>query len=150
MVFFGQLAESPGQWMITGQLFIAIGTQHQNLPFRDAAKSFIISLRASNRYKPSYLSTLETSPAFLCELAEEQGWPGVSDLTTSHLEEYLAHFANRPRWFGERGEGKVPSQSYVESQYRRLKRFFGWMVTRGHQISFQSSAFSPRAAALRV
>ena len=34
MALFGQFAESPGQWMITGQLLIAIGTQHQHLPFR--------------------------------------------------------------------------------------------------------------------
>ena len=100
---------------------------------REAGKGFLISLRASNRYVPRYLQELERALALLAEYAEGQGWPGVAGLTTSHLEEYLAYLQTRPRWFGERDHQLRPlSQSYIETQYRRLKRFFNWTVERGH------------------
>lgn len=103
------------------------------LPVREAAKGFLISLRASNRYSDSYLAALETALAFLADYSEGQGWPGIEEVTVSHIEEYLLHFQTRPRWFGERGQAdKPPSQSYIETQYRRLKRFFNWLVERGH------------------
>ena len=53
-------------------------------------------------------------------------------LTTSHLEDYLADFADRHKWFGEKGPRSTVSQTYVESQYRRPKRFFNWLVSRSH------------------
>ena len=69
----------------------------------------------------------------MAEYADAQKWPSVAGLTTSHIEEYLIYLQDRPRWFGERGRGnKPPSQSYIESQYRRIKRFFNWLVERGH------------------
>ncbi len=103
-------------------------------PVRDAAKGFLISLRASNRYAPSYLEDLERSLAFLATYAEAEGWPAVHHLTTFHIETYLASFQSRTRWFGERdGKAAKPlSQSYIETQYRRIKRFFNWLVERGH------------------
>ena len=100
---------------------------------REASRGFIISLRASNRYKETYLEALERSLAFLSEFAERQHWPAVSELTTSHLEEYVASFATREKWFGERGpKGTRLSQSYDETQYRRLTRFFNWLKVRNH------------------
>lgn len=100
---------------------------------REAAKGFIISLRASNRYSPKYLTELESALALFTQYAESQEWPGASSITTSHVEEYLAYLQVRPRWFGNRdAKGKPLSQSYIETQYRRLKRFFNWLVQRGH------------------
>ena len=100
---------------------------------RDAAKGFLVSLRASNRYAPKYLVGLEETLAFLATYAEEQHWPSVAHLTTSHIEEYLASLQVRRRWFGDRdGTSKAYSQSSIETQYRRLKRFFNWLVERGH------------------
>ncbi|HEU0022415.1 MAG TPA: hypothetical protein VFR55_12195 [Dehalococcoidia bacterium] len=52
---------------------------------REAAKGFLISLRASNRYSQSYLTALEISVAFLTENAENHGWPPVDQITTSHI-----------------------------------------------------------------
>ena len=103
-------------------------------PVRDAAKGFLISLRASNRYAPSYLEALERSLAFLASYADDQAWPAVHQLTTFHIETYLASLQSRTRWFGERDRkaAKPISQSYIETQYRRIKRFFGWLVERGH------------------
>jgi integrase/recombinase XerD len=97
----------------------------------DATRDFIISLKASNRYKPKYLEMLEQSLAFLAEHADRNNWPPAEELTTYHREEYLAELSSRPKWFGKMGSGLV-SQSYVETQYRRLKRFFNWMKQRGH------------------
>ena len=103
------------------------------LTIRTSGNSFLISLRASNRYSKSYLDSLELSVALLAHYGESEGWPDVASVTTGHLEEYLYYVQTRPRWFGERGKTlEPPSQSYVESQYRRLKRFFNWLVQRGH------------------
>ena len=46
----------------------------------------------------------------------------------------LLYLQVRPRWFGERDTvtSKPPGQSYIETQYRRLKRFFNWLVSRNH------------------
>lgn len=104
-----------------------------NLSVRDAARGFLISLKASNRYSYRYLESLEFSIALLAAYAEGQVWPAVADLTTGHLEEYLTYLQTRPRWFGERDQQrKPPSQSHIETQYRRIKRFFNWLVERGH------------------
>ena len=101
---------------------------------REAGKGFLLSLRASNRYAPSYLDSLETALGLLCSYAEEQHWPPARDITTSHIEEYLVYLQTRPRWFGERGSGKPRpvSQGHIETQYRRIRRFFEWLVGRGH------------------
>jgi site-specific recombinase XerD len=99
---------------------------------RDASRSFLVSLRASNRYPESYLEVMERSLAFLSGYAEDKDWLEISLLTTSHLETYLADFGSRTKWFGERrGYGKL-SQSYIEAQYRRIKTFFTWLKVRGH------------------
>jgi site-specific recombinase XerD len=67
---------------------------------RNAAKGFLISLHVSSRYKPRYLETQERSLAYLCEYAEEKGRPTVAEVTTAHLEEYLAYLQDRLRWYG--------------------------------------------------
>lgn len=105
------------------------------LPVRDAAKGFLISLKASNRYSPGYLDRLEETLGQLAEFAEEQSWPSIELVTTVHLESYLASLQTRRRWFGERPggtSGKPISQSYIETQYRRVRRYFNWLVERGH------------------
>ena len=100
---------------------------------RDAAKGFLVSLRASNRYSPKYLGGLEESLAFLATYAEEQHWPSVAQITTSHLEEYLTALQSRVRWYGDRDRAPKPlSQSTIETHYRRTKRFFNWLVERSH------------------
>ena len=105
---------------------------HNLFSIREASKGFLISLKASNRYSPGYLEVLESALAYLADYADQHRWPEVSALTTAHLEDYLAAFATRRKWFGERGQRGLVSQSYVESQYRRLKRFFNWLNSRGH------------------
>jgi site-specific recombinase XerD len=100
---------------------------------RDARKGFLISLRASNRYSPKYLDGLEQTIGFLATYADENRWPGVEHITTSHIEEYLTWLQTRERWFGDRSKAAKPySQSSLETQYRRLKRFFNWLVERDH------------------
>lgn len=102
-----------------------------SLDFRTAGQRFLISLRASNAYSKTYLSSLEISLALLSSYAEENDWPGIGGITADHIEEYLIHLQERPKWFGEQGQGNL-SQSYIETQYRRIKRFFNWLVERGH------------------
>ena len=102
------------------------------LSVREAARGSSISLDASSRNSPRYIEALDFSPDLLVRYAEEHDWPDVSDITTSHIEEYLAYLKSRPRWFGVRGDNRIPSQSHVETQYRRIKRFFNWLLERGH------------------
>ena len=66
--------------------------------------------------------------------AEEHGWPDVQEITTEHLEEYLAYLQDRVRWFGERtyAEPRKLSRGHINAQYRRLNRFFNWLVERGY------------------
>ena len=99
---------------------------------REAGRQFITSLKASNRYSESYLASLETTVAMAATFAEEQVWPGVRGLTVSHMEAYLAYLQGRTRWFGEReyAEPKKLSKGHINCQYRRLHRFFNWLVER--------------------
>ena len=105
-----------------------------DLCLREAGRGFIISLKASNRYSKTYLDSLEQTLALASLYAEEQGWPPVAGITTAHVEEYLAYLQTRPRWFGDRDTGstRTVAPSYINAQYRRLNRFFNWMVERGH------------------
>ena len=66
--------------------------------------------------------------------AEEQGWPDVQEITTEHIEDYLSYLQDRERWFGERtyAEPKKLSKGHINAQYRRLNRFFNWLVERKH------------------
>ena len=99
---------------------------------REGARGFLISLKASNRYAKGYLENLGLALALLSEFAERQDWPPIPDISTGHIEEYLLYLQSRPLWFGERKTRERPSQSYIETQYRRIKRFFAWLVQRGH------------------
>lgn len=70
----------------------------------------------------------------LADYAEAQGWPQTSGLSASHIEEYLVYLQERSRWFGQREHchEKFLSASSIETHYRRIKTFSGWLVNRGH------------------
>ena len=44
------------------------------------------SLKASNRYSPSYLDSLDRTVALAALYSEEQGWPTIRYVTTDHDE----------------------------------------------------------------
>ncbi len=101
-----------------------------DLSLRESGKRFISSLKASE----GYLASLETTVAMAALYAEEQDWPVVREITTEHIEDYLAYLQGRTRWFGKR-ENLVPkklSKGHINAQYRRLNRFFAWLVERGY------------------
>ena len=62
---------------------------------RAYGKRFLSSLKASNRYSEGYLASLETTVAMAALYVEEQGWPDVQEITTEHIEEYLAFLQDR-------------------------------------------------------
>lgn len=65
----------------------------------------------------------------MADFALESEW---APLGKSHLRQYLAAVKVRPRWFGKRDATQKPiSDSYYETHYRRLKRFFNWCVAEG-------------------
>ena len=78
-----------------------------DLSLRESGKRFISSLKASNRYSEGYLTSLETTVAMAALYAEEQRWPVVREISTDHIEDYLAYLQGRTRWFGTR-ENLVP------------------------------------------
>ena len=47
----------------------------------------------------------------------------------SHLRRYLTSLKGRPK--RSSGDGPI-SDSYYETQYRRIKTFFNWCVTEGY------------------
>ena len=99
---------------------------------RDAGRGFIISLRASGSHRPRSLDSLEETLGLFSLYAEEKGWPDCLDITTGHIEEYLSYLQVRPKWNSPNSQQGL-SMAYVEIQYRRLKQFFAWLVTRGHR-----------------
>ena len=105
-----------------------------DLSLRESGKRFIKSLRASNSYSEGYLASLETTVSMAAFYAEEQGWPDVREITVDHMEDYFAYLQGRIRWFGERtyAEPKRLSKGHINAQYRRLHRFFNWLVERGY------------------
>ena len=107
--------------------------QHFEHSLRAYGKLFLSNLKASNRYSESYLASLGTTVAMASLYAEEQGWPDVQGITTEHLEDYLAYLQDRTRWFGEQtyDEPQKLSKGHINAQYRRLNRFFNWLVERG-------------------
>ena len=94
------------------------------LSVREAGRGFIVSLRAAGQTSQSYHSSLEIAVALLADYAEGNGWPGLERLTTAHIEEYLILLRSRPKWFEIRKTLEKVSESYVETQYRRLSTFF--------------------------
>ena len=101
---------------------------------RAYGKRFLTSLKASNRYSEGYLGSLETTLAMAALYTEEQGWPDVPEISTEHIEDYLSYLQDRVRWFGERtyAEPRKLSKGHINAQYRRLNRFFNWLVERKH------------------
>ena len=101
---------------------------------RAYGKRFLTSLKASNRYSEGYLGSLETTLAMAALYIEEQGWPDVPEISTEHIEGYLSYLQDRVRWFGERtyAEPRKLSKGHINAQYRRLNRFFNWLVERKH------------------
>ena len=97
------------------------------LSFRDAVQNFLLDQEISNRTA----GTVEAQRivlGFLTNYAEEEGWPSVDGVGKSHLRQYLAALKGRPK----RSSGVGPiSDSYYETQYRRIKRFFNWCVVEG-------------------
>ena len=112
---------------------------------RAYGKRFLSSLKASNRYSEGYLASLETTVAMAALYAEEQAWPDVQEITTEHLEEYLSYLQDRVRWFGERtyAEPRKLSKGHINAQYRRLNRFFNWLVERGPLVENPMLSISP-------
>ena len=65
----------------------------------ESGKRSISSLKASSPYSDGYPASLETGVAMVSLYSEEQEWPSVGDITTAHLEDYLAYLRDRTRWF---------------------------------------------------
>ena len=55
-------------------------------------------------------------------------------ITTEHIEDYFVYLQDRVRWFGDRTyvEPRKLSKGHINVQYRRLNRFFNWLVERKH------------------
>ena len=105
-----------------------------DLSLCESGKRFLSSLKASNRYSEGYLASLKSTVAMAAWYAEEHKWPDVRDITVIHIEDYLAYLQDRTRWFGERENvpPKKLSKGHINAQYRRLHRFFIWLVERDY------------------
>lgn len=104
----------------------------KTLTLREAARGYLISLKAS-RYSERYVEAMEMCLRLLADYVGARGWPSVSEMTASHIEEYLVYLQERFRWFGQRSHDQGPiSSSSIETHYRRIKTFFGWLLSRGH------------------
>jgi len=78
---------------------------------KEVARGYLISLKVS-RYSPRYVKAMELALCLFTDYAEAQGWQQVSQLTASHIKDYLVYLRERPRWFGKRGCQKIPLKCY--------------------------------------
>ena len=69
---------------------------------KEAARGYLISLKAS-RYSSCYIKLMELALHLFTDYVEAQGWQQVSQLTASHIVDYLVYLRECPRWFGRRG-----------------------------------------------
>ena len=105
------------------------------LSLPEAARGFLISMRAATK-SPRYVDSLGFSLRLLGDFALERSWPPIQELDVFHLEEYLLFLQDRA---AISKPGKL-SQSSIESHYRRLSRFWRWLVDRGIVVSSPFSA----------
>lgn len=99
------------------------------LHLRPAVGRYLRNLGASGSHQDSYIRTLQDTLLPVCEFSEEYGWPTVDLVESHHLEDYLFYVRSRTRTCLRSPGGRVPlSQSYVESIYSRIQRFFNWAI----------------------
>jgi len=103
----------------------------EKLLLGEAVRGYHLSLKAS-RYSSGYIASMEICLRGLAEYARAHRWPGVSRITTLHIEEYLVYLQERPSQLGKRSPKPRLSASSVETHYRRLKTFFAWLKQRGY------------------
>ena len=107
--------------------------QHKLVPelclsIKEGIEHFLLDLEISNR-SHSTVKVNRCTLGYMAGFAERNNWPGLNGVGKLHLSRYMAYLKGRPRWFGERDVDPRPiSDSYYETNYRRLKRFFGWCV----------------------
>ena len=82
---------------------------------KEAAKGFLISLRASASHRPKSLGASELTFAYVSWFAEDNDWPGCLGTTTEHIEAHLAYLQVRPLW-NSKNSKKTPSSAYIEGQ----------------------------------
>jgi site-specific recombinase XerD len=98
------------------------------LSIMEAIRGFLLGQEIGNRSKDT-IEAQKIVLGFMADFADEEGWPPVDGLTKFHLWQYPAVLKNPPRRSG--GDGPI-SDSYYETQYRRIKRFFNWCVAEGY------------------
>jgi len=57
---------------------------------KEATRGYLISLKASS-YSPRYIEAMELALRLFTDYAEAQRWPEVSQLTASHIKDYLVY-----------------------------------------------------------
>lgn len=77
------------------------------------------------------MASAEMCLRFFTDYSESHHWPEISELTASHIEEYLVYLQESPHWVGSSDQRPVSSSS-VETHYRRIKTFFNWLVELGY------------------
>ena len=102
------------------------------LSLRFGIDNFLLDLEISNRSNGT-IQAQRIVLGFMADFADEAQWPSLQDITKAHLRQYLAVLKSRPRWFGKRESAQTPvSDSYYETHYRRIKRFFNWCIVEGY------------------
>ena len=102
------------------------------LSIRDAVDNFLLDQEISNCAKGT-IDSQRRVLGFMADFAEEMNWPPLEDIGKDEMRQYLVALKSRARWFDKRNVPTAPiSDSYYETQYRRIKRFFNWCVAEGY------------------
>ena len=66
---------------------------------------------------------------FMADFAEEMNWPALKNIGRDHRRHYKVALKSQARWFDQHNVLTAPTQdSYYETRYRRIKRFFNRCV----------------------
>jgi site-specific recombinase XerD len=101
------------------------------IPIKEGIEQFLLDLEIANR-SPRTIAANRCTLGYMADYAGDNDWPDLSGVGKLHLRRYMVYLKGRPRWFGERAVDPRPiSDSYYATNYRRIKRFFGWCVSEG-------------------
>lgn len=72
-----------------------------HLSTAESTSDYFLDLEIFNR-APGTIENYRSTLTDLAAYAGRQGWPHLSEISKSHLRQYLVELKSRPRWFGQR------------------------------------------------
>ena len=103
-----------------------------SLSFSEGVQRFVEYMEVAN-LSPTTIDAYESNLSFLGRYLGTPEPVSLRDIDEAMMVAYLGYLRVRPRRFADKGRHTERiSDSYYETTWRRLKRFFTWCVTKGY------------------